>query len=70
MRINNHVMTNKNDEKLKLLEKESLSSIEYALDAVRTLAAARIEAKLSASRLTGVARELRELLKVMSVYGA
>ncbi len=62
-------MTNKKDDKLKMLEKESIASLEYALDAVRSLAAARIEAKLSASRLTGVARELRELLKVMSVYG-
>jgi hypothetical protein len=46
-----------------------LDSLKGALDAVRELSAARLEAKLSVSRLTGVARELKELIRVISVYG-
>lgn len=53
---------------LKSLENKSISSLKNALSAVRELSAARLEAKLSVSRLAGVARELRELIKVMSVY--
>ncbi len=45
------------------------NALEAAIAAVRDLAAQRLEAKLSISRLMGVARELKELLKVMSVYG-
>ncbi len=43
--------------------------MEDALSSVRELSAARLDAKLSVARLAGVARELRELIKVMSVYG-
>ncbi len=46
-----------------------VAALEGALARVRDLSAQRLQAKLSVSRLTGVARELRELLKVMSVYG-
>lgn len=54
---------------LKSLENKSMSSLENALAAIKELSAARLEAKLSVARLAGVARELRELIKVMSVYG-
>lgn len=54
--------------------KETPESVVDALDraiaAVRVLIAQRLESKLSVARLNGVARELRELLKVISVYGA
>ncbi len=46
-----------------------VAALHAALDAVRELTGLRLEAKLSVSRLNGVARELKELLKVMSVYG-
>jgi hypothetical protein len=42
-------------------------ALEAALTAVQELSTARTAAKLSTSRLRGVARELRELIKVMSV---
>ncbi len=54
---------------LELLEQKSMVSLENAVAAVRELSAARLEAKLSASRLTGVTRELRELIRVLSIYG-
>lgn len=47
-----------------------VAALDEALSAVRNLIAQRLEAKLSVARLSGVARELKELLKVMSVYGA
>lgn len=47
----------------------AIAAIENALAAVREFSAQRLAAKLSVSRLMGVARELKELLKVMSVYG-
>jgi hypothetical protein len=46
-----------------------VAGLERALAGVRDLSAQRLEAKLSVARLNGVARELRELIKVMSVYG-
>jgi hypothetical protein len=46
-----------------------IAALENALAAVRDLSAQRLRAKLSVSRLMGVSRELKELLKVMSVYG-
>lgn len=55
--------------RLDALERHSLDALEGALVSVRELSSARSEAKLSVSRLAGVARELRELIKVMSVYG-
>lgn len=51
------------------LERGAISSLQAALSSVRTLSDARLLAKLSVSRLVGVSRELRELIKVMSVYG-
>lgn len=47
----------------------AIAALENALAAVRELSAQRLAAHLSVSRLTGVARELKDLLKVMSVYG-
>jgi hypothetical protein len=43
-------------------------ALERALEAVRGLTARRLEAKLSIMRLLGVAREIRDLLKIMSAY--
>jgi hypothetical protein len=48
---------------------EVVAALNAALDSVRGLSTQRLEAKLSVARLSGVARELKELLKVMSVYG-
>lgn len=62
-------MSEKNNDKLKIMERECKASLEMALDAAKTLAAARTEAKMSASRPTSIARELRELIKVISAYG-
>lgn len=46
-----------------------VAALEGALAAVKDLTARRLEAKLSVSHLSCVARELRNLIKVMSVYG-
>ena len=54
---------------LKELETKCMESLKASLENVRSLAEMRLGAKLSSSRLTGVAHELRELIKVMSVYG-
>lgn len=54
---------------LQSLERQAVTSLENALSEIRTLSDARLKAKLSVSRTTGVARELRELIKVLSVYG-
>jgi hypothetical protein len=48
----------------------AVEAIEAALEAVRELASRRLEEKLSISRLAGVARELKDLVKVMSAYEA
>ncbi len=50
-----------NDPKQKSIEK-----IEAAIEAVRSLVDARAAAKLSVGRISGVARELAELLKVVA----
>jgi hypothetical protein len=47
-----------------------LSALTGALDAAQELCISRLEAKLSITRLLGVIREIRELIKVMSVYEA
>jgi hypothetical protein len=44
-------------------------AIEAAIRAAREMTEERMREKLSVSRLVGVVRELKELLKVMSVYG-
>lgn len=54
---------------LSSLEKQVAASMDAALCDIRNLCKARIEAKLSVSRIKGVARELRELIKVLSKYG-
>lgn len=51
------------------LERRVISYLEAALVAVQDLSDAKREAKLSVSRLLGVSRELRELIKVMTLYG-
>ncbi len=47
----------------------AITAMRAALDSVYELIDGRLGARLSVSRLMGVARELKELLKVMSVYG-
>jgi hypothetical protein len=47
-----------------------IAALEAALDAVHGLSRVRLEAKLSTTRLSGVARELKEMLKIMAVYAA
>lgn len=47
-----------------------VDALEAAIAAVRDLSARRLEQHLSVARLMGVARELKELVKVMSIYGA
>jgi hypothetical protein len=57
------------ESELKHLEENVVSSLKNVLCAVRELSAARTAARLSAFRLAGVSREVRELLKVISQYG-
>ncbi len=47
-----------------------VDAIEAAIEAARVLAARRLEQRLSVARILGVSRELKELVKVMSIYGA
>ncbi len=47
-----------------------VDALEAAIEAVRELSARRLEQRLSVARLMGVSRELQELVKVMSIYGA
>ncbi len=47
-----------------------VEALQAAIEAVRELSARRLEQRLSVARLLGVTRELQELIKVMSVYGA
>lgn len=54
---------------LRKLEIETVESMKTALERVRELSKERLDAKQSVSRIMGVARELKELIKVMSVYG-
>ncbi len=46
-----------------------VAALECAIALVCDLAAQRREAKMSVARLAGLARELKELVKVMSAYG-
>lgn len=58
-------------EKLKELnsaEENTLKMLNETLEQLHALAAMRSMCKMSNSRVTGVAKELRELIKVMSVY--
>ena len=58
------------DQQKKLLDVQGVA-IDLLLKAYNSmieLAAVRLECKLSNTRVTGVARELKELIKVMSVY--
>ncbi|MCL2560877.1 MAG: hypothetical protein FWE10_00955 [Rikenellaceae bacterium] len=54
----------------RLLEVQSnaIDRLLRAYSAMIELAAVRLECKLSNTRVSGVARELKELIKVMSVY--
>jgi hypothetical protein len=54
---------------IKSLEHNAVTSIKNALSALHSLSAARTVARLSAFRLAGIARELRDLLEVLSRYG-
>lgn len=58
------------DQQKKLLDAQGVA-IDLLLKAYNSmieLAAVRLECKLSNTRVAGVARELKELIKVMSVY--
>ena len=58
------------ESQMRLLEVQGVA-IDLLLKAYNSmieLAAVRLECKLSNTRVSGVARELRELIKVMSVY--
>ena len=59
---------NKLDSKLMQAEMDALQWLEQAYEATLRLAAIRQACKLSHARVAGVARELKELIKVMSVY--
>lgn len=56
------------EEQLEDYQKEVYSLLEDSYEALCRLAAMRRENKVSNSRVTSVAREVKELLKVMSVY--
>lgn len=53
---------------LKNAERNALLQLDKSYNTLVGLAAIRLDCKLSNSRVTGVARELKELIKVMSVY--
>ncbi len=53
---------------LKDAEAEVLRQLNISYRALEMLSQARVASKMSVSRVTGVARELKELIKVMSVY--
>jgi hypothetical protein len=51
---------------LSLYTSALIDALQKAHDAARNLTSQRLAAKLSTSRSSGIARELRELLKVIS----
>lgn len=53
---------------LKNAEHEAIITLENALDKLNALSKLRTDCKMSNSRVTGVAKELKELIKVMSAY--
>lgn len=55
-------------QELKRAEEKAIELLEQTLEAINELAQVRLKCKLSNSRVAGVYRELKELLKVMSVY--
>jgi len=57
-----------NDQSIENLNINAVAAIREAIDATEMLAQERGRRKLSTSRVTGVTRELKELLKVMSAY--
>lgn len=54
--------------RLEDVQRNALAQLEACCLALSNLAAFRLECKLSNTRVAGVARELNELRKVMSVY--
>lgn len=55
-------------EKLKSAEKEAVLMLSKTKESMVTLSKIRQDNKMSNSRVAGVARELNELIKVMSIY--
>lgn len=53
---------------LKESQEKAIESLRNALNNLKKLADTRANNKMSNSRVNGVARELKELIKVMSVY--
>lgn len=49
-------------------EKETIEILNNAWEQLKNLAQIRTDNKMSNSRVSGVAKELKELIKVMSVY--
>lgn len=54
--------------KLKTFERKTIGIMKESLVLLNQLAEIRADCKMSNSRVTGVAKELKELIKVMSVY--
>lgn len=56
-------------ETMETLTTESIDALKHTYDVIGRLSAARARNKLSNSRTLSVAKELKELIKVMSQYG-
>lgn len=57
-----------NDNNLKDAQTEAISMLQKTMDSLMMLSRIRCANKLSNSRVAGVAKEVNELIKVMSVY--
>ncbi len=62
------LVLNARQKKLLDVQGVAINLLLKAYNSMIELAAVRLECKLSNTRVTGVARELKELIKVMSVY--
>ena len=61
-------MARPGDAALKEAEAEVVELLTQSYEALKKLAEIRLDCKLSNTRVTGVAREIKQLIKVMSVY--
>ena len=61
-------MARPGDAALKEAESEVVELLSQSYEALKKLAEMRLDCKLSNTRVTGVAREVKQLIKVMSVY--
>lgn len=57
-----------NGDNLKEAQTEAISMLQKTMDSLMMLSRIRCANKLSNSRVAGVAKEVNELIKVMSVY--